>query len=221
MKMKGEHMKSMFNTTIKNGLIIIGASGHGRVIADIAIKMGLWRSIAFLDDNNNLESSMNIEIMGTTNDVIEYINNYDIIIAIGNNKIRERFQRQIEAEGANIPVLVHPNAVIGDAVEIQSGSVIMAGTVINSCSSIGRGCIINTGATIDHDNEIGDYCHISPGVHLAGNVVIGNSTWVGIGSVVSNNISITDECIIGAGAVVVKNITETGTYVGSPVRRVK
>ncbi|NMA64614.1 MAG: acetyltransferase, partial [Clostridiaceae bacterium] len=102
-----------------------------------------------------------------------------------------------------------------------SGTVVMAGVVINSSTRIGKGCIINTGATIDHDNVIEDYVHISPGVNTAGTVRVGCGTWLGIGSVVSNNITVTNNCRVGAGAVVVKDITETGTYVGVPARRIR
>ena len=201
-------------------LIIIGASGHGKVIADIALKMNKWKSIMFLDDDENIKSSMGIDVVGKSADAYRYIKNYDIFIAIGNNATREKIQEKLEAEGASIPVLIHPMAVIGEQVEFGSGTAVMAGAIINCCTTIGKGCIINTGATIDHDNFIEDYVHISPGVHTAGTVKIGKGTWLGVGSKVSNNLNITSGCKVGAGAVVVKDITEAGTYVGVPARRV-
>lgn len=204
---------------MKDKLLIIGASGHGKVIADIALKMNKWKSIAFLDDDENIKSSMGIDVIGKSTDTIKYKKDYDIFIAIGNNVTREKIQEKLEAEGASIPVLIHPIAVIGEQVEFGAGTAVMAGTVINCCSKMGKGCIINTGATIDHDNFIEDYVHISPGVHIAGTVKIGKGTWLGVGSVVSNNLNITSGCKVGAGAVVVKDITEVGTYVGVPARR--
>jgi len=212
-------MKYIGNMTNKNKLLIIGASGHGRVVADIAMKMNKWQQIAFLDDDENIKSSMGIEVIGKSADAFTYITDADIFVAIGNNSTREKIQERLEGEGASIPVLVHPNAAIGVEVELGTGTVVMAGVVINSCTKIGKGCIINTGATIDHDNVIEDYVHISPGAHLAGTVEVGKGTWIGIGSIVSNNINITSGCIVGAGAVVVKDITEAGTYVGVPARR--
>lgn len=205
---------------MKDKLLIIGASGHGKVVADIALKMNKWKSIAFLDDNESIKSSMGIEVLDKASDVFKYIEDYDIFVGIGNNIIRERIQNQLEANGASIPVLIHPNAVIGEEVIIGIGSVVMAGSVINCCTKIGKGCIINTGSTIDHDNHIEDFVHISPGAHLAGTVKVGKSSWLGIGSVISNNVSITSHCKVGAGAVVIKDITEAGTYVGVPVRKV-
>ncbi|PRD09353.1 acetyltransferase [Bacillus sp. MYb56] len=205
---------------MKKKLLIIGAGGHGKVIADIALKMNKWKYIAFLDDNDGVKTSMGIEIIDKSTRVSEYIKDYDVFVGIGNNVIREKLQGQLEAFGASIPILVYPNAIVGEQVQLGTGSVVMAGVVINCCTNIGKGCIINTASTIDHDNIIEDYVHISPGAHLAGTVKIGRGTWLGIGSIISNNISITNQCKIGAGAVIVKNIIKTGTYIGVPARRV-
>ncbi|PEW97843.1 acetyltransferase [Bacillus cereus] len=205
---------------MKEKLLIIGASGHGKVIADIALKMNKWQSIAFLDDNENVKSSMGIEIIDKSASISKYIADYDFFVGIGNNAIREKVQRQLEAEEASIPVLIHPSAIIGEQVYLEAGTVVMAGAVINCCTKIGKGCIINTASTVDHDNVIENYVHISPGAHLAGTVKVGRGTWLGTGSVVSNNINITHSCKIGAGAVVIRDITESRTYVGVPVRRV-
>lgn len=213
-------MKKIYNTSSKNDLLIIGAGGHGRVVADIALKMNRWKKIYFLDDDESIKTIIGIEVIGKSNDAFIYISDYDIFVAIGNNRIREKIQSQLEKVGASIPTLIHPRSIIGEAVEIGIGTTIMAGAIINSCSKIGKGCIINTGATIDHDNIIKDYVHISPGVHISGNVEIAKRTWIGIGASVSNNVSITSNCIVGAGAVVIKDIIEAGTYVGVPARKI-
>lgn len=205
---------------MKDKLLIIGASGHGKVVADIALKMNRWKSIGFLDDDENIKLSMGLEVMGKSSDALKYIYNCDIFVGIGNNAIREKIQERLEDYGASIPVLIHPEAVIGEQVELGVGTVIMARAVVNCCTKIGKGSIINTGATIDHDNLIEDYVHISPGVHTAGTVKIGKCTWLGIGSVVSNNVNITSGCKIGAGAVVVKDINEAGTYIGVPAKQI-
>jgi sugar O-acyltransferase (sialic acid O-acetyltransferase NeuD family) len=206
---------------MKEKLIIIGASGHGKVVADIAMKMNKWKNISFFDDNKSLKSALGLNISGKSADAFIHINEADIFVAIGNNESREQLQDQLEANGSKLPVLIHPNAVIGPDVELGDGTVIMAGVVINTSSRIGKGCIINTSATVDHDNVIEDYVHVSPGANLAGIVKIGIRSWIGIGSVVSNNLSITNDCKVGAGAVVVKDIEEPGTYVGIPAKRIK
>ncbi|CEG22027.1 UDP-N-acetylbacillosamine N-acetyltransferase [Planococcus massiliensis] len=208
------------NESAKQNLLIIGASGHGKVVADTALKMNKWQRIAFLDDDESLKVSLGFDIIGTSKDIEAYINDWDIFVAIGNNTIREKIQVELQAQGATFPILIHPSAAIGKEVEIAEGTVIMAGVVINSSTKIGRGCIINTSATVDHDNLIEDFAHISPGVHLAGTVIIGKGTWIGIGSIVSNNLEIISGAILGAGAVVLKDINETGVYVGVPARRI-
>jgi sugar O-acyltransferase (sialic acid O-acetyltransferase NeuD family) len=205
---------------MKNKLIIIGASGHGKVVADIAIKMNKWQSIAFLDDDESIKTSMGLEVIGKTADAFTYKEEADFFVAIGSNTTREKVQEKFIEQGLSVISLIHPSAVIGTDVEIGIGSVVMAGIVINSSTRIGKGCIINTNSSLDHDNVIEDYVHISPGASLAGTVKVGKGSWLGIGSVVSNNVNICSSCKLGAGAVVVKDITEPGTYVGVPVRRV-
>lgn len=205
----------------KDKLLIIGASGHGRVVAEIAMKMDRWPEIDFLDDDETIKHSMGIAVIGKTDDAFALISDHDIFVAIGNNKTREKVQSQLEMAGASIPTLIHPCAILGTKVEVGVGTVIMAGVVINCCGKIGKGCIVNTGAIIDHDNVIEDYVHISPGVNLAGTVSVGRSSWIGIGAAIRNNINIAGGCIIGAGAVVVKDITKPGIYMGVPARRIQ
>lgn len=205
---------------MKDKLVIIGASGHGKVVADIAIKMNKWQSIAFLDDDESIKTSMGLEVIGKTVDAFTYKNEADFFVAIGSNTTREKIQEKLTEQGLNIVDLIHPSAVICTDVKIGMGTVVMAGVVINSSCIIGKGCIINTSSSIDHDNVIDDYVHISPGVNMAGTVKVGKKSWIGIGSVVSNNVNICSNCKIGAGAVVVNDITEPGTYVGVPARRV-
>lgn len=202
----------------KRKLLIIGAGGHGKVAADAAADMGKWESIGFLDDNPGLSSSLSLPVLGKSTEAFRYLEEYDIFVGIGNNRIRETMLTKLKEADACIPVIIHPEAVIGREVVIGEGSVILAGAVINCSTRIGRGCIVNTGATIDHDNVLEDYVHVSPGAHTGGTVCIGSCTWLGIGSTVNNNTTVAGNCIIGAGAAVIKDILEEGTYVGVPAR---
>lgn len=200
-------------------LIIIGASGHGKVIADIAVQNG-YVDIVFLDDDPGIKECAGFPVVGKTSMVTNLVG--DAIVAIGNAKIRERIQERIQnQERVKLVTLIHPNAVISRRVEIGDGSVVMAGAVINSDAVIGKGCIINTGASVDHDCKVEDFAHISVGAHVAGTCYIGKRTWIGAGAVVSNNVNICGDCLIGAGAVVVRNMEESGTYVGCPVRKIR
>ncbi|WP_411337976.1 acetyltransferase [Ruminococcus gauvreauii] len=201
-------------------VIIIGASGHGKVLADIIQKSG-DQIIGFLDDNPNLPGTfIGFPVLGNTEKYKKYVNDVQFIIAIGDAKIRERFAEKLS--DATWYTAIHPDAVIsGIGVSIGAGTVIMANAVINSDSKIGKHCIINSGAVVEHDNDIEDYAHISVGAKLAGTVHVGKASWIGIGAIISNNLSVCSNCMIGAGAVVVRNIEEAGTYVGVPVERIK
>lgn len=195
-------------------LVIIGASGHGKVLADIAEKSG-YENIYFLDDNENIKQCGGFPVIGTCTEIPKI--DADIVIGIGNANIRRQIQERLI--GKNIVTLIHPNAVIGRDVHIGIGTVVMAGAVINPGVVIGECCIINTCASVDHDCKIGNFTHIAVGSHLCGTVVLGNNVWIGAGATVKNNISIYHDCIIGAGAVVIDNVIEPGTYVGVPARK--
>lgn len=195
-------------------LVIIGASGHGKVIADIAKKNG-YHEIVFLDDDENIHECGGYPVTGRSHEV-ETIN-ADVIVGIGNASIRKKIQQSIPAR--KMATLIHPSAVVAEDAIIGEGTVIMAGVVVNPSVRIGKGCIINTCASIDHDCNVGDYVHVSVGSHLCGTVSVDDETWIGAGATVSNNISICSKSMIGAGAVVIKDTKESGIYIGVPAKR--
>ena len=198
-------------------VIIIGAGGHAKVIADIIYKSG-DNLIGFLDDNldnKGKEIYLGKKVLGTTKDIENYNKNY-FIIGIGNNSIRKKINNE---NNLKLYTAIHPSAIIAEDVKIGIGSVIMAGVVINPGTVIGKNCIINTCSSLDHDNLLEDYVHISPGAHLAGTVSVKEGTWICTGATIINNITIAQNNIIGAGSVVIKDINEeNGTYVGVPVK---
>ena len=200
-------------------VVIIGASGHGKVIADIVLKSG-DRILGFLDDNPLLEKTfIGFPVLGTVEDYKKYLNDAEFVVAIGNASIREKIVKKLD--GVKWYTAIHPTAVFSKIdVRIGEGTVVMANAVINSGSKIGKHCIINSGAIVEHDNVIEDYVHVSVGAKLAGTVHVGKSTWIGVGASVSNNVEICGECMIGAGAVVVKDVKRAGTYIGLPVKRI-
>lgn len=199
-------------------LAIIGAGGHGKVCADVAIKMKKWTEIVFLDNLKKNELVLNLKVIDDSSNWKKYIYDYDFFIAIGNNAIREKIHTEIEASEATFTKLIHPTATIANDVVIAEGTLLAAGVIINPSTKIGKGVILNTCCTIDHDNDIEDFVHISPGVNLAGTVKIGKRSWIGIGSIVKNDIKICEDVIVGAGANIIKNIRESGTYIGVSVK---
>ena len=203
---------------MSESVIVIGKSGHGKVIADIILSCG-DQVIGFLDDAyTENEAILGFPLLGRVEDYVKYPD-CKFIIAIGDAKIRERIADMLDAEWYTA---VHPSAVVSklDA-ELGAGTVVMANAVVNPSAKIGEHCIVNTGAVVEHDSVLGDFVHISPKAVLAGTVTVCKSTHIGVGAAVINNISIASDCIIGGGAAVVKDITESGTYVGVPARRLR
>lgn len=198
-------------------VIIIGASGHGKVVADIVQKCG-DKVYGFLDDDIELgDKFLGFPILGKIDNYKKYRENAEFIIAIGDPNIRYDISKKIH--DASIYTAIHPISVISNLdVSIGKGTVVMANAVINPGSRIGDFCIINTGAIVEHDNIIEDYVHVSVGAKLAGTVHVGKYTWIGIGATVSNNLKICENCVIRAGAVVVKNIEKKGNYQGIPAK---
>lgn len=195
-------------------LTIIGASGHGKVVADAAARYG-YDEIEFLDDDETLSECGKWRVTGKTGKAAEIDN--DLFVAIGNAEIRKRMMERYADK--KLVTIIHPDAVVAEGVSIGVGTVVMAGAVINPDAKIGKGCIINTSSSVDHDCLLEDYVHVAVGAHLSGTVRVGELTWIGAGATVSNNVNICAACVIGAGAVVVRNITESGTYIGVPARK--
>ncbi len=205
---------------IHDRLVIIGASGHGKVVADIARRSGRYRRLLFLDDDPAIGEAASIPVAGDCSRAGDYLPSSDIFVAVGNAAARRRITERLLKEGARIPALVHPQATVGFGVEIASGTAVMAGAVVNADARVGRGCIINTCASVDHDCIVGDYAHIAVGAHLAGSVCIGEGTWIGAGATVINNVSVDKDITVGAGAVVTKSLHDAGVYVGVPAHPV-
>ena len=192
-------------------VVIIGAGGHAKVVADIVTKSG-DKVVGFLDDFCTGEN-----ILGKISDCENY-KNCCFVIAIGSNRVR----RDIFRKYSNLDyyTAVHPRAVISENVTIEKGCAIMANAVVNSGAVLGRHTIINTSSVVEHDCRVGDFSHISPGAVLCGTVSVGDCTWIGAGAVVKNNVTVCDDCTVGCGAAVVKDITTPGIYAGVPAKEI-
>lgn len=202
-------------------LVMIGASGHGKVCAEIAKLSKTYSEIIFLDDSPLVKKCGEYDVVGTSGDFYKYIEEKtEFFVSIGNHEHRQRIQEKIEGAGVAVSTLIHQDAVISEDVCIGIGTVVMPGVVINPGTKIGRGVIINTSGSVDHDCIVGDWTHVSVGTHICGTVEIGKECWIGAGVTVSNNLKICDDVILGAGAVVVKDIAKSGTYVGVPAKMI-
>ena len=194
-----------------NKLLIIGAGGHGKVVADTAEACG-YSNIAFLDQSwPEQAENGRWKVVGKPKQ-----SDVTMFCAVGKADIRARMFEDYHLN--NSPVLIHPSAIISPTVKMGQGALVVAGSIVNADTSIGRGTILNTACSVDHDCMIGDFVHISPGAHLAGGVRVGDGTWIGIGAVVREDVRIGKNVIVAAGAAVVCDIEDGMIVGGIPAR---
>jgi sugar O-acyltransferase (sialic acid O-acetyltransferase NeuD family) len=200
-----------------NTLIIIGAGGHGRVVADCAEATNRYKNIVFLDDcYPERKKNLHWDIIGVTASFTQHIDNAEFIVAFGNNKLRAEILDELKNAHVKLASVIHPSAIVSRYSKIGLGVVVFANSVINIGTTIENGVIVNTASTIDHDCAIGQCVHISPGVNIAGGVTIGEQSWVGIGAAVIECITIENNTQIAAGAVVTKPTQAHSLYAGVP-----
>lgn len=192
-------------------MYLYGASGHGKVIKDIAEALG--DSVeGFVDDNPNLSQYCGKKVYHQVDGLSP------MIVSIGINKTRKMIVEKLSCQYATA---IHPTAIISPSAKIGEGTVVMSGAIINADAVIGNHCIINTGASVDHECVVGDYCHIAPHASLCGQVHVGEGTLIGVGASVIPCIEIGEWCTVGAGAAVVANVPDNKTVVGVPAKPIK
>jgi sugar O-acyltransferase (sialic acid O-acetyltransferase NeuD family) len=201
-------------------LLIVGAGGHGRVVADIAASDAGWTEIAFLDDGIPVSQKSGAwPVVGAFLQLASLAEKFDAcVVALGDARLRLEHLSQAKAAGYRIPTLVHPRAVVSRQAQLAEGVIVCAGAVVNIGASIARGAIINTGATVDHDCRLEEGVHVCPGAHLAGKVTIGARSWFGIGAVAKQGIRIGSDVTVGAGAVCLADVKDGATVIGVPAR---
>lgn len=207
-------------------LYIIGAGGFGREVAWLVERINkvapTWNIKGFIDDNESLLHSMedDYEVVGTCHD-LEGLDGVYAVCAVGNAQIRKTIIDKFTDTNVKFATLIDPSVILSNRVEIGEGSIICAGTILTVDISIGKHVIINLDCTLGHDDIINDFVTIYPSVNVSGNVEIGECSELGTGAQIIQGKRIVSNTIIGAGAVAVKDIEERGTYVGSPVRKIK
>jgi sugar O-acyltransferase (sialic acid O-acetyltransferase NeuD family) len=201
-------------------IYILGASGHGRVVADLIESQGFQCS-GFYDDAYSLNHEMHnrLVLLNTISSIQNINSSKQYHIAIGLNSIRKKIAEQ--KDQLNYPVLKHLSAVISKNTHIKDGTVCMAGSIIQTNVRIGKHCIINTNASVDHDCVLEDFSQVAPGAVICGNVVIGECSYVGAGAVIKQGIQIGKNVMIGAGSVVLKDVPENCMVFGNPAKIIK
>lgn len=200
-------------------LAVLGASGHGRVVADAALASG-WQEIVFFDVRwPELIALGPWKVVGDDARLLASGAEFDgVVVAIGANRLRlERF-RALTAAGAKMVTIAHPAAIVSRFASVGVGSVLCAGAIVSPFAIIGTASIINTAATIDHDCTLADGVHVSPGAHLGGAVQVGEASWIGLGAAVRQGIIIGSDVVVGVGAAVVSAVGDALTVAGVPAR---
>lgn len=210
-----------------DNIVIIGSSGHAKVIIDIVQKEGKFNIVGLVDPYRAVgEQTLEYSILGKEEDLPELMNDHSlkgVIVAIGDNFIRSKVAAEVKELCPALAFVstIHPATSIAADVRIGEGSVIMAGATVNSCSSVGRFCILNTNSSFDHDSRMEDFASLAPNVTTGGNCHIDEYSAIGIGAVLTHGIDIGEHTVIGAGSLVMHSIESFVVAYGSPARVVR
>jgi len=208
-------------------IIIVGSSGHAKVIIDIVRKEGKYNIVGLLDAYREIgEKTLGYSVLGQESDLPELKAQHDVygaLIAIGDNYRRYQIADKLQRVCPDISFVsaIHPSATIGTDVTIEQGSVVMSGVAINPSVTIGRFCILNTNSSIDHDGVMEDFSSLAPGVNVGGNCRIGKYSALSIGAKLVHKISIGEHTVIGAGSVVTKAVESNVVAYGVPAKAIR
>ncbi|HPZ43317.1 MAG TPA: NeuD/PglB/VioB family sugar acetyltransferase [Bacillota bacterium] len=224
LKRQGSDTAGLDEISAREEVVIAGAGGHGRVVADaLQVACADKHFLGFVDDNLELRGQKvgGFPVLGSIADIPELYREHPAllaVLAIGDNSVRETVAKKLSSSKVKFAKIIHPGATIAGDVTIGQGTVVLAGAVINSGAKIGSHVIINTSAVIEHDCIVKDYAHISPGAKLGGGVKIEEGAQIGIGAVVLPGRKVGSRALVGAGAVVVKDIPANVVAMGIPAR---
>ena len=197
---------------ITKKVYLYGASGHAKVVKDIA-KLNSIDVPCLIDDNPEVRILDGLPVVHSAEGLSP------LAITIGDCKIRRKIVEKLGEK--DYLTLVHPKSILADTAKLGDGTVVMAGAIMNPNVIVGNHCIINTGASLDHDVKIGDFVHIAPHSTLCGCVEVGEGTWIGAGSTIIQGIHIGKDCMIGAGAVVIRDVPDKAVVAGIPAKVIK
>ncbi|WP_042775588.1 acetyltransferase [Sinorhizobium fredii] len=193
------------------GLILLGAGGHAKVVAEVA-RANDWQVAGYLDPGlKRGEIVAGAPVLGSVSEVFDdaaWLRDYALFPATGRADIRWREYQKLLEIGATIPTLVHPKAIVSSSALIDTGSVVMAGAVIQADARVGAASIINTGALVDHDCIIGSGVMIAPGAVLLGGVQVGNNSFIAAGAIVVPGATVGSGAFVGAGTIVADDVPD-------------
>ncbi len=182
-------------------ILIAGAGGHGRAIADTIELAGNFEIAGFLDDfYPEKQKVWSYPVLGSTHDLNDFTRYATaLFVAIGNNRVRESVLDRAKAAGFDLPSIVHPSAVVSRRAVTGEGCCIMAGAVVGTEAVLGRGCVVNVNASVDHHCRLEDFAHLGVGVQLAGGVRVGESAWMQAGSSAGYGVEVPAGAVVRPG----------------------
>lgn len=196
------------------GLVIIGAGGHAKVVAATALAIGVTvRGFTDSDSARHGSTVLGLPILG--DDISVLRPGTHAVIAIGDNRVRKLVASKYQCAWQT---LVHPLAYVHPSCILGVGSVVFAGAIVQPDGRIGEHCIVNTASSIDHDAILEAFVHVAPGTHLAGNVTLREGAFLGVGVSVIPERVVGAWSTVGAGSTVVRDIADSTTVVGVPAR---
>lgn len=204
-------------------LLIIGAGGHGRVLADLAV--GLDRQVlGFLDVDNSLHGREldGIKVLGGDECLANYpADSVSLVNGLGSiaiSDVRRKVYLRLRDRGYRFGILCHPGASLGRSVALGDGVQVMAGSIVQNGTRVGENSIVNSGAIVEHDCVIGAHTHLGPGATLCGGVRVGEDCHIGVGAVIVQGVSVGSGVLVAAGAVVVSDLLSGVRVAGVPAR---
>jgi sugar O-acyltransferase (sialic acid O-acetyltransferase NeuD family) len=206
----------------RRALVLVGASGHAKVVIDAVEREGRYRISCLLDDDPALHGKrfFGYNVSGGAESILRMRSKPkpSVLVSIGDNAARERVAAWLRARGFELAQAVHPDARIGRGATLGAGTVVMAGAVVNSDAVVGENVIVNTAASIDHDCVIGDGAHIAPGARLCGGVQVGKGSLIGAGATLVPGVRVGAHAVIGAGSTLLDHVPENVKAAGSPAK---
>lgn len=208
-------------STPPRAVVVYGAGGHARVVADVVACLG-YHVIGWVDDVMAAGTVRHgLTVLGPASWLQGREKEVSVALGIGANHIRKETFENCARFGVACPAFVHPRATVAANARLSDGCVVMAGAIINPGAEVEIGAIINTGAIVEHDCRVGAFAHISPHATLTGAARVGAGTHIGASATVLPGIEVGAETTIGAGAVVVRSIPSKVTAFGVPARVIR
>lgn len=207
-------------------VIILGTSGHAKVVTDIFRASNEYEIAGYLSSDKTNDHFEGKPILGTEESFFasnNFIEDLYFFIAVGDNFLRQQISQKLNSLEPKIEfaLAIHPSASISPSALIGAGTCIMANSAINAHSNVGMHCIINTASSLDHDCIMNDFASLAPGVCTGGNVSIGECSALSIGSVVIHKVTIGEHTVIGAGSTVIKDVGPYTLAYGSPCKVIR